>query len=75
MILLGRLAVDDAQSLGLGRDLLADALHNAHAGATLLGARALVTEAIDEAAECFYAHAGFWQSSVRHDLFAVRLTY
>jgi hypothetical protein len=33
-----------------------------------------VAEAIDPAAEQFYAHLGFWQFRVRHDLFAVRLT-
>lgn len=75
VILLGRLAISvHAQGLGLGRDLVADALRNARIGAGVLGARALVAEAIDETAEQFYAHLGFWQSSVRHDLFAVRLT-
>lgn len=74
VILLGQLAVSvSAHGLGLGRDLLADALRNAQAGAAVLGARALVTEAIDETAERFYLHAGFWQSKVRHDLFAVKL--
>ena len=75
VVLLGRLAVAlDAAGLGLGRDLVADALNNARLGAAVLGARALVAEAIDPAAEQFYAHLGFWQSRVRHDLFAVRLT-
>lgn len=76
VVLLGRLAVSlDAAGLGLGlgRDLVADALNNARLGATVLGARALVAEAIDPVAEQFYAHLGFWQSRVRHDLFAVRL--
>lgn len=74
VILLGRLAVSvTARGLGLGRDLLADALTNAQTGAGVLGARALVAEAIDESAERFYAHAGFWRSRIRHDLFAVRL--
>nr|WP_300148912.1 GNAT family N-acetyltransferase [Propionicimonas sp.] len=75
VILLGRLAISvRARGLGLGRDLVADALHNARLGAGVLGARALVAEAIDETAEQFYAHLGFWQSSARCDLFAVRLT-
>ncbi len=74
VILLGRLAVStDSRGTGLGRDLLADALQNAQAGARVLGARALVAEAIDEEAERPYAHLGFWQSKARHDLFAVRL--
>jgi hypothetical protein len=54
--------------------MVADALNNARLGAAVLGARALVAEAIDPTAEPFYAHLGFWQSRVRHDLFALRLT-
>jgi predicted N-acetyltransferase YhbS len=74
VILLGRLAISvHAQSHGLGRDLVADALRNAHIGARALGARALVAEAIDGTAEQFYSRLGFWQSSARHDLFAIRL--
>jgi len=74
VILLGRLAVSvAAQGRGFGRDLLADALTNAQAGARVLGARALVAEAIDENAERFYGYAGFWQSKARHNLFAARL--
>lgn len=75
VILLGRLAVStDARGTSLGRDLVADALQNAQVGAQVLGARALVAEAIDEEAERFYTHLGFWQSKARQDLFAVRLT-
>lgn len=75
VILLGRLAISvHAQGFGLGRDLVADALRNARLGAGVLGARALVAEAIDETAEQFYTHLGFWQSKVRHNLFAIRLT-
>lgn len=75
VILLGRLATSvEAQGLGLGRDLVADALDNAGIAASVLAARALVAEAIDETAERFYTRLGFWQSKVRHDLFAVRLT-
>ena len=59
--------------LGLGRDLVADALANAQTGASVLGARALVAEAIDADAERFYARLGLWQSKVRPDLFAVKL--
>ncbi len=74
VILLGRLAVSvDARGLGLGRDLVADALANAQTGASVLGARALVAEAIDADAERFYARLGLWQSKVRPDLFAVKL--
>ena len=74
VVLLGRLAVHvDTHGLGLGRDLLADALRNAQAGATILGARALVAEALDEQAGRFYTHHGLWQSPVRPDLFAAPL--
>ena len=74
VVLLGRLAVSvEARGTGLGRDLVADALANAEIGAAVLGARALVAEAIDEDAERFYLHLGLWQSSVRGDLFAIRL--
>lgn len=74
VILLGRLAVHlEAHGLGLGRDLLADALRNAHAGAAILGARALVAEALDEDAARFYAHHGLWRSGVRMDLLAAPL--
>jgi GNAT superfamily N-acetyltransferase len=73
-VLLGRLGVQTtAQGLGLGRDLLADALRNAQAGAAVLGARALVAEALDEEAGRFYAHQGLWRSAVRENLFAAPL--
>ncbi len=74
VILLGRLAVATAaQGHGLGRDLLADALHNATLGASILGARALVTEAIDENAGRFYAHHGFTATKARPDLYVAKL--
>jgi GNAT superfamily N-acetyltransferase len=74
VILLGRLAVCvRARGLGLGRDLLADALANAAVGATILGARALVAEAIDDAAGRFYAHHGLSTSPARPDLYIARL--
>lgn len=73
-VLLGRLAVDRrARGLGLGRDLLADALFKAAAAARILGARALVAEALDDDAGRFYAHRGLWQSTARPDLFAAPL--
>jgi len=59
VILLGRLGVNTfAQGLGLGRDLLSDALYRAQAGAAIIGARALVTEAKDVVAADFYRHNG-----------------
>lgn len=74
VVLLGRLAVaSKAQGMGLGHDLLADALAKASVAGRVLGARALVAEAIDEEAQRFYARAGLWQSPSRPDLFAARL--
>lgn len=74
VILLGRLAVSlEAQGLGLGRDLLSDALDKATLGAHILGARALVAEAIDEAAGRFYANQGFRQLKGRDDLYGAPL--
>ena len=74
VILLGRLAVSHAaKGTGLGRDLLADAVAKAVSGASVMGARALIAEAIDEQAERFYDHLGLWRSAERPDLFAMRL--
>ena len=62
VILLGQLAVDiSAQGLGLGRDLLSDALHRAERASQILGARALVTEPIDRSAAEFYERFGLRQ--------------
>jgi len=69
VILLGRLAVDRAaRGLGLGGDLLTHAVRNATTAASLVGARALVAEAIDESAVQFYLHAGLRRSAARSDL-------
>jgi GNAT superfamily N-acetyltransferase len=74
VVLLGRLAVaTGAQGLGLGRDLVADALAKASLAQAALGARALVAEATGERAGQFYSHLGFWQSTARPDLFAIKL--
>ena len=68
-ILLGRLAVDQAaRGLGLGGDLLTHAVRNATTAANLIGARALVAEAIDEIAARFYLHAGLRRSAARANL-------
>ncbi|MDO5672646.1 MAG: GNAT family N-acetyltransferase [Actinomycetaceae bacterium] len=70
VVLLGQLAVDlCAQNTGLGRILLTHAIHNATKAADLIGARALVAEAVNEQAAQFYLHAGLRPSSSRDDLF------
>jgi predicted N-acetyltransferase YhbS len=59
-VLLGRLAVDvTCQGSGLGASLLADAIDNAVRVAELIGARALIVDAIDDAARRFYEHHEF----------------
>jgi len=60
VLLLARLALDRSeQGQGLGADLLRDALLRSLVGARHYGARAVVVDAVDEAAVAFYAHHGF----------------
>ncbi|MDR0489322.1 MAG: hypothetical protein LBG99_08045 [Propionibacteriaceae bacterium] len=69
VILLGRLAVDQTfRGTGLRSDLLTHAIRNANVAASLVGARALVAEALDDRAAQFYLHAGLRRSAVRSDL-------
>lgn len=59
-ILLARLAVDaTARGIGLGRDLLADALLRSVRLADELSVFGVHAHAIDEEAKAFYAHFGF----------------
>lgn len=60
LLLIGRLAVDAGyQGIGLGADLLADALRRCAAASEIAGARAVIVHAIDEQAAAFYARHGF----------------
>ncbi|MDR1768833.1 MAG: GNAT family N-acetyltransferase [Propionibacteriaceae bacterium] len=60
VVLLGRLAVDArCQGRQLGTSLLQDAVLNAAKSSVVVGSRALVVEAVDEAAAGFYRHHGF----------------
>ena len=69
VILLGQLAVDEShQGRGLGSDLPIDATRRALAAADVIGARALVVQAIDEAAAAFYGRFGFRPFSEREPL-------
>jgi GNAT superfamily N-acetyltransferase len=60
LLLIARLAVDAGyQAIGLGADLLADALRRCAAASEIVGARAVIVHAIDEKAAAFYARHGF----------------
>ena len=60
VILLGQLAVDtNYQGRGLGSDLLIDAGKRSLTAAAVIGARAVVVQALDEAAKKFYKPFGF----------------
>lgn len=61
VILLSRLAIDDAkhQGQGLGAQLLRDAITRAVAAAEIIGVRALLVHALHEQARAFYAHFDF----------------
>ncbi|WCP12044.1 hypothetical protein sphantq_00441 [Sphingobium sp. AntQ-1] len=60
LLLIARLAVDSAfQGLGLGPDLLADALRRCAAASEIAGVRAVIVHAIDDDAVGFYERHGF----------------
>ncbi len=60
LILLGMLGVDKRyQGIGLGRDLLLDAVKRSIEISSLIGAKALLVEPIDEHATSFYEKYGF----------------
>ena len=65
LILLARLAVDRSeQGRGLGKALLRDALGRIAQAADVVGVRAVLVHAIDDAARRFYLHHGFQPSPV-----------
>ena len=69
VILLGQLAVDlNYQGRGLGGDLIVDAGRRALAAADLIGARAVIVQALDEEAGNFYERFGFRAFSDREPL-------
>lgn len=60
LLLIGRLAIDrDFQAMGLGTELLADALRRCLAAAKIAGARGIVAHAIDDDPVGFYRRHGF----------------
>ena len=76
VILLGQLAVDTGyRGRGLGADLLVDAARRALAAADVIGARALVVQALDDEARGFYERFGFRPFSDREPLmFILRIS-
>ena len=69
VILLGQLAVDTHyQGRGLGSDLLVDAAKRALSAAAVIGARAIIVQALDERAKSFYVRFGFRPFSEREAL-------
>ena len=64
VLLLGQLAVDiNHQAQGLGAALLTDALKRCLAASLVIGARAVIVNAVDRKAAAFYEHFGFRQFS------------
>ncbi len=72
VILLGQLAVDAAyQGRGLGADLLIDAGKRSLAAAKVIGARAIIVQALDDQATRFYQRWGFRPFSDREPLLLI----
>lgn len=60
VILIGRLAVDkNYKGRGLGASLLKDAILKGLEASRIIGARAFIVDALDDAAESFYRKFGF----------------
>jgi GNAT superfamily N-acetyltransferase len=65
VVLIARLAVDRSwQGKGLGAALLVDSLRRIHAASDIIGVRAVMVHAKDEAARRFYEHFDFDPSPV-----------
>lgn len=65
VMVLGRLAVDlQHHGLGLGADLLQDAVLRTTRLAQEIGIRALIVHALHDAARRFYLHHGFGESAI-----------
>ena len=72
VILLGQLAVDaNYQGRGLGADLVIDAAKRVLTAADLIGARAIVVQALNEEAKKFYEKFSFLPFSDREPLMLI----
>lgn len=67
VIRMGRFAIDRGyQGGGWGTDLLGEAIRSAIASLDVIGARALLVDAIDQSAKDFYLKFGFCESPIVH---------
>ncbi len=74
VIILGRLAVDQlAQGLGLGGDLLMDAVRRVVGISEQAGVRTILVHALHEQAQRFYEHFGFERSPLQPLVLMLRL--
>ena len=74
MMVLARLAVDKhAQGIGLGRQLVADAVLRTLRVSMDAGIRGILVSAIDEQARTFYEKLGFVRSRTQADVLMLRL--
>ena len=72
VILLGQLAVDTGyRGRGLGADLLVDAARRSLVAADVIGARAIVVQALDDEVRGFYERFGFRRFSEREPLMLI----
>lgn len=75
LLLIGRLALDQAyQGVGLGSELLADALRRCLAAAEIVGAWGIVAHAIDDDAVGFYQLHGFLRSPLGERAMLIPMT-
>ena len=75
VMLIARLAVDvNFQGMGFGMGLLRDALLRTMQAASIIGIRAIMVNALNDAAASFYRHLGFRESPVNPILLLLSLT-
>ncbi|HET6630670.1 MAG TPA: GNAT family N-acetyltransferase [Woeseiaceae bacterium] len=76
LLLIGRLAIDsDSQGMGLGTDLLADALRRCVAASDIAAARGIIAHAIDADAVRYYERHGFRLSSLGERVMLMPIEY
>ena len=74
VIILARLAVDTHyKGQGLGADLLRDAVLRIYRVAENIGVRAIMVQALSDAAKQFYLHHGFFASQTQENILFLRI--